>query len=170
VSFQKAGTYTINAVTKQAIYSAQVSVISDVYVPANSTKSVVPLAGDLISMKPLSVMDSTSTYSYLVLEASTRNQYDNLNNYLDFTDSFDGSTFTVEFNGVASPETIVSGKSNAKANIYFGPLKSDGTYNMVITLNSVKYTGTLTRKGSVYSIAWSYTTGVVFTSTTFTKQ
>jgi hypothetical protein len=169
VSFQKAGTYVISAVSKQATYSAQVSVKDSVYVPTDNPKPLAPLTGDLISIKPLSVLDSAN-YSSLLVEATTKNQYDNLNNYLDFTNGFDGSTLTVEFNGVASPETVVSGKSNAKAIIYLGLLSSNGTYNLVIMLNSVKYTGTLTKNNNQYSINWSYTAGVVFTSTTLTKQ
>ncbi|MGC3979468.1 MAG: hypothetical protein QM751_15340 [Paludibacteraceae bacterium] len=71
LNFWKAGTYVISAVTKEATYSAKVSVKDSVYVPTNSPKSVTPLTGDLISIKPVYALDSV-TYSLLTVEATIK--------------------------------------------------------------------------------------------------
>lgn len=163
ILFANAGNYSVNARYGALTGSSAVSVLDSVYNPGGSP-TIVPLTGDQIAITVSKMPDSMGLIG-LNLSFLTNKKYKCLNNKLLFarTDKVENdiTTYQIEYNGVEIPRDndCTAGEAHSKGETSFYPI-ANGESKLVVKLNGVQYTGTITKAGTSITIGWSYTSGI----------
>ena len=170
ISFKQQGKYTVTAKSNGFLASQVVTVTNNVYVSSTTTsnngdESIVALTGDQIKITP-----SFDTTGNVKLYAVTTKSYKYLNNILISDSSFSGNTSTINYTGVYIPSQSngIAGQQAAFTNNLIKD-SVNGTYNLIINLNSVTYKGSYTKSGNTTTFTWPYTSGVTISPLTITK-
>ncbi|MEP6948298.1 MAG: hypothetical protein ABI863_03440 [Ginsengibacter sp.] len=157
VMFASGGTYTITAVSGGSTDSSIVTVSDSVYAPP-VPNSTLPFTGnEQINIKVYKL--DSAAYSGLILFAQTTNSYTCLSNYLIGDLTTGTNAYTIDFAGVSVPAGCTPGTAKAGTFEYFIPM-AEGSNTLTISFNGTTYTGSIVKAGSIYTINWSYTSGV----------
>jgi hypothetical protein len=161
IRFQKAGQYTVHAVSGNFKGDADVVVSDSVYNPGGDPV-YVPLTGDQIFIT-VSKFDSMGL-SGLDFHFVTEKKYDCLNHTLLFDNILGEQGLRVVFSAVLIPSGVycVPGEEVASSGTAWYPL-SEGNHGFEVLLNGVTYSGSFVRTGSTYTFTWPYTSGVTLT-------
>ena len=173
IYFKQRGQYTVTAKSKGISTSQIVTVSSAIYDSTGSKDStsyglrdsIAALKGDQIKITP--TFDTTGNVR---LYAVTTKSYMYLNNNLISDLSFSANTSTINYTGVYIPSQSngIAGQQAAfTQNFIMDSL--NGTYNLIINLNSVTYKGSYTKSGNTTTFTWPYTGGVTISPLTITK-
>jgi hypothetical protein len=179
ILFYSLGTYiiTANYFTDSATSepydssSATVVVSDSVYhsYPVCDLIGQKPIAsGDQITLMPISYSDTG-----LVLLAHTQDNYGNDYPSLGFVvASSSGGTYNFAFNNVtwspcAGYTTLAP--TPASGGLSFSVL-SNGTYNVIISLNGVNYQGSLLVTDTECTFTWNYTSGIIISPLQIQRQ
>lgn len=166
VLFGLAGKYAVAAHSGGITASMDVSVNDTAYTGGQGvTYSTVALTGDEIMLTP-SRIDSGS-YSGLIIYASTKNNYNCLNNFLSSSLSANGADYTIDYAGVSIPDAAncTSGQIKSVGTSFIYPIE-DGTHAFKVKLNGTVYTGSFTKNGKNYTFNWGYASGITIAPTT----
>lgn len=166
ITFLRAGSYTLTALTSNGVVSRPVSVKDSSMGGGDSTGGggdstgggfdsgyVASLAGDQITMRPVSDSGGLAFFSI------TRNKYECRNNYLLYTQLAD-TGLNVSFTGVQIPGDCFGGRTKARAYI-FDKTYRPGTYPVKVKLNGVLYQGSVRVTATEYIFTWPHTSGVI---------
>lgn len=173
ITFLRAGNFTLTALTSNGPVSRPISVKDSSWGGGDSTGGggdstggggdstgggfdsgyVASLAGDQITMRPVSDSGGLAFFSI------TRNKYECRNNYLLYTQRAD-TGLNVNFTGVQIPGNCFGGRTKARAYI-FDKTYRPGTYPVKVKLNGVLYQGSVRVTATEYIFTWPHTSGVI---------
>jgi hypothetical protein len=178
--FSRSGSYTVTATyysdsLAAAPYdssSSGIAVNDSVYADSSTTYcsggSQVPIpASDLITLTPISYSDTG-----LVLLAHTQNLYGNNYPGLGILQAtLSGDTYSFGFdNVIESPcnySTPAPTPATGSVSLY---TLNTGNYSVTVSVNGTSYQGSLSITATSCTFTWNYSSGVVISPLTITKQ
>lgn len=163
--FSVAGSYNINATYANAVVKTNVVVIDSVFSPAVNT--LTPLvSGETLNVKAV-INDSSAVGKpdiVLILNFTTTNKYDCLNNYL--LSRISPSNGVISFDGVFTPDSrfCSAGTKEAEGGVALNPDPTVTNHNLEISFAGKSYKGYYYVSNKQLYIYWPYTDGIIFTN------
>lgn len=140
--------------------------------PPADTSVNVPLTGDKIVLSPESIGGSSIDSVRLGFSISTTNLYCS-NGIFKFNNAIDANqNFHIDLLHIQEP-TVCRGTTDHPiySHMYFNrAYLANGSYPLVITMNGITYTGNIIISATTITFDWNYTTGVVITPKTITRN
>lgn len=169
IKFTQAGTYTVSASVNGA---TPLTIVITVNPAVTSPATTIPLTGDQVSLRVNLQKGPVVDSVYLWFGANTVKQYPCGNTELICTNNLDSSNgFHLNFINIAQSAgcTAIPSVSPTRHPIVFNqntlnPYMVNGTYPLVVTLNGITYTGSITVTATDINFTWPYTSGVLLTT------
>ncbi len=140
--------------------------------------TTISLLRDQLAITPFVYADSIPTDSItLILNTITTNSYPSSSPqlidvpYFNFNNTTNKVDIQIDYKNVLLPGGVAnySSKATKTDRLSFSGVGSDGTYNLIITLNGSTYSGSVIKSGNTFTFTWPYTTGVTISPLTVTK-